>query len=182
MNSVPGSAVATARAAVAPLRDAFSGRGIGSTRRWTRPRRPPRPRARRRRLRPHHRCPSRDHQDARRSVRRCGVDCGERFGTIACRIDGVVYEITTHRPMRTTSRHASRSSSSATMSTTILLGALHRQCHAVDLADGTRRPVRGGADLEAGRLRTPSIPRSRSPMIRCGCFERRASSPPSISP
>ena len=98
MNSVPGSAVATARAVVAPLATAFSEAGyrlylVGGL------------------VRDDLLGRVRDDvdydltTDARPETIKTLVDpfadavwtAGERFGTIACRIDGVVYEITTHR-------------------------------------------------------------------------------------
>lgn len=85
---------------------------------------------------------------------------GERFGTIACRIDGVVYEITTHRAdsYDETSRkpivefgdnvHDDLARRDFTVN-----------AMAVDLAGGSLVDPFGGADdLAAGRLRTPLDP------------------------
>ena len=98
MSQLPGSAVATARAAVAPLTVAFASAGyrlylVGGL------------------VRDDLLGRVRDDvdydltTDARPEAIKTLVDpfadavwtTGERFGTIACRIDGVVYEITTHR-------------------------------------------------------------------------------------
>ena len=175
MSSVPGSALAIARAAVAPLAPPSPGRGIGSissaassatTSSAVRD--------------------DVDYDlttDARPETIKTLVDpfadavwtAGERFGTIACRIDGAVYEITTHR--------ADAYDESSRKPIVEFGDNVHDDlarrdftvnAMAIDLADGALvDPFGGGADLEAGRLRTPSIPRSRSPMIRCGCFVRR---------
>ena len=85
---------------------------------------------------------------------------GERFGTIACRIEGVVYEITTHRAdsYDETSRkpivefgdnvHDDLARRDFTVN-----------AMAVDLADGSLvDPFGGAGDLAAGRLRTPLDP------------------------
>ena len=109
---------------------------------------------------------------------------GERFGTIACRIDGAVYEITTHR--------ADAYDESSRKPIVEFGDNVHDDlarrdftvnAMAIDLADGALVDPFGAVPISrpAG-CAPPSIPRSRSPMIRCGCFERRASSPPSISP
>ncbi len=161
MNSVPGSAVATARAVVAPLATAFSEAGyrlylvgglvrddlLGRVRNDV------------------------DYDlttDARPETIKTLVDpfadavwtAGERFGTIACRIDGVVYEITTHR--------ADAYDESSRKPIVEFGDNVHDDLArrdftvnaiAIDLADGTLvDPFGGGADLEDGRLRTPLDP------------------------
>ena len=85
---------------------------------------------------------------------------GERFGTIACRIDGAVYEITTHR--------ADAYDESSRKPIVEFGDNVHDDlarrdftvnAMAIDLADGALvDPFGGGADLEAGRLRTPLDP------------------------
>ena len=161
MSSVPGSALAIARAAVAPLAAAFSGAGyrlylvgglirddlIGRVRDDV------------------------DYDlttDARPETIKTLVDpfadavwtAGERFGTIACRIDGAVYEITTHR--------ADAYDESSRKPIVEFGDNVHDDlarrdftvnAMAIDLADGALvDPFGGGADLKAGRLRTPLDP------------------------
>ena len=161
MNSVPGSAVATARAVVAPLATAFSEAGyrlylVGGL------------------VRDDLLGRVRDDvdydltTDARPETIKTLVDpfadavwtAGERFGTIACRIDGVVYEITTHR--------ADAYDESSRKPIVEFGDNVHDDLArrdftvnaiAIDLADGTLvDPFGGGADLEDGRLRTPLDP------------------------
>ena len=161
MNSVPGSAVATARAVVAPLATAFSEAGyrlylVGGL------------------VRDDLLGRVRDDvdydltTDARPETIKRLVDPfadavwaeGERFGTIACRIDGVVYEITTHR--------ADAYDESSRKPIVEFGDNVHDDLArrdftvnaiAIDLADGTLvDPFGGGADLDAGRLRTPLDP------------------------
>jgi len=161
MNSVPGSAVATARAAVAPLATAFSEARyrlylVGGL------------------VRDDLLGRVRDDvdydltTDARPEAIKTLVEpfadavwtAGERFGTIACRIDGVVYEITTHR--------ADAYDESSRKPIVEFGDNVHDDlarrdftvnAMAIDLADGTLvDPFGGGADLEAGRLRTPLDP------------------------
>ena len=161
MNSVPGSAVATARAVVAPLATAFSEAGyrlylVGGL------------------VRDDLLGRVRDDvdydltTDARPETIKTLVDpfadavwtAGERFGTIACRIDGVVYEITTHR--------ADAYDESSRKPIVEFGDNVHDDLArrdftvnaiAIDLADGTLvDPFGGGADLDAGRLRTPLDP------------------------
>ncbi|MEM8705724.1 MAG: CCA tRNA nucleotidyltransferase [Actinomycetota bacterium] len=85
---------------------------------------------------------------------------GERFGTIACRIGGVDYEITTHR--------ADAYDESSRKPIVEFGDNVHDDlarrdftvnAMAVDLADGTLvDPFDGAGDLSAGRLRTPLDP------------------------
>lgn len=85
---------------------------------------------------------------------------GERFGTIGCRVDGQVYEITTHRAE---SYEAGSRKPEVVFGDRIEDDLARRDftvnAMAVDLQD--RRlvdPHDGRADLEAGRLRTPLDP------------------------
>jgi poly(A) polymerase len=85
---------------------------------------------------------------------------GERFGTIGCRVDGQVYEITTHRA----ESYAADSRKPEVVFGDRIEDDLARRdftvnAMAVDLHD--RRlvdPHDGRADLDAGRLRTPLDP------------------------
>jgi len=161
MSQLPGSAVATARAAVAPLTAAFASAGyrlylVGGL------------------VRDDLLGRVRDDvdydltTDARPEAIKTLVDpfadavwtTGERFGTIACRIDGVVYEITTHR--------ADAYDESSRKPIVEFGDNVHDDlarrdftvnAMAIDLADGALvDPFGGAADLEAGRLRTPLDP------------------------
>ncbi len=161
MSQLPGSAVSTARAAVAPLTAAFASAGyrlylVGGL------------------VRDDLLGRVRDDvdydltTDARPEPIKTLVDpfadavwtTGERFGTIACRIDGVVYEITTHR--------ADAYDESSRKPIVEFGDNVHDDlarrdftvnAMAIDLADGALvDPFGGAADLEAGRLRTPLDP------------------------
>jgi len=161
MSQLPGSAVATARAAVAPLTAAFASAGyrlylVGGL------------------VRDDLLGRVRDDvdydltTDARPEAIKTLVDpfadavwtTGERFGTIACRIDGVVYEITTHRA---DAYDESSRKPIVEFGDNVRDDLARRDftvnAMAIDLADGALvDPFGGAADLEAGRLRTPLDP------------------------
>ncbi len=85
---------------------------------------------------------------------------GERFGTIGCRVDGVEFEITTHRA----ERYDPASRKPTVEFSTAIDADLSRRdftvnAMAISLPDGTVvDPFDGASDLAARRLRTPDDP------------------------